>query len=147
MLEGTQTVFLTVLPAEGRDGARTPPFLFEGAVPSDDGASEFTPREGESHRESDSSEMAHTSSDTETDRAVSSGGGESPREEVPPVSRKVQYWVATESRTLQRGTLQGVAVNVNGTLSHAPSLTPSETLPVDYLWSAVDPDYGISGRF
>ncbi|GBC93593.1 hypothetical protein HRbin15_02093 [bacterium HR15] len=144
VLQGSQMLFLTVLPPEEGEGvllgapslpsgAIMPPPMPSGVPGETEGFSE------EVSFESDMTEMSEISTQVERIAAESPSLSEQPPSEVPrkretPVSRAPKRWELTDFRRLSRGKMEGVAIDTYGVLQPAPRPQPLTRLEVDYIW-------------
>jgi hypothetical protein len=152
VLQGSQMLFLTVLPPEEGEGGASilsgvgafPPAPIGDEYPSlppvirgePEGGS-FTEGMGE---EEFSSRVAFAPSadedTTETAAQFAHGSsGETARQREKPVSRAPKRWELTEFRLLRRGKLEGVAIGTDGVLRPAPRPQLLARLELDYIWS------------
>jgi len=144
VLQGSQMLFLTVLPPEDSEGVPFgAPSLSPGMVlPSPMPAEQ--PGESEGFEtvvslEPGISELPETAEVSErfaTELPTMPGQppSEAQRKRETPVSRAPKRWALTDFRTLSRGKMEGVAVTTDGILQPAPRPQLLARLELDYIW-------------
>ncbi|MCS7190609.1 MAG: hypothetical protein NZ843_03290, partial [Fimbriimonadales bacterium] len=141
-LEGSQSVVITVLPA---DTGRAP--LEAGAPPfADDGAT-YDETE-EPHGSTRISMETTTSIEITGEPPVPPDGDEVALSDVParrerPVSRAPRTWQPSDFKQLRRGTFEGVALQTDGSLRLALTPQHTRTAPMEFVWSALADETGI----
>jgi outer membrane protein assembly factor BamB len=139
VLQGSQMLFLTVLPPE--EGEQPP--LGLPSVPGGVIVPSLPPTPSIESEEFESSEIPSSSEVPEMPTLIAAEAGSgAPAEQPPggqreretPVSRAPKRWELTDFRTLQRGTMQGVAATTNGTLLLAAQPQKLARLELDYIW-------------
>ena len=144
VLQGSQMLFLTILPPEEGEqppfglpsvpgGVFVPPVSPPPSIESEGFAAPEMPTP------SDETEMSDlpTPISAEAGAASVAAGQPAPdgaRGRETPVSRAPKRWELTDFRTLQRGTMQGVAATTNGTLLLAAQPQRLARLELDYIW-------------
>jgi len=143
VLQGSQMLFLTVLPPEEGEGVLPGmPGLPPGAIisPPTPSLSPGTMEgfSGESAFESDVPDLSEMEvqaerTTTETPALSEQPTTETQRKRETPVSRALKRWELTDFRMLSRGKMEGVAVDTEGTLHPAPHPRPLTRLELDYI--------------
>jgi sugar lactone lactonase YvrE len=139
VLQGSQMLFLTILPAEeGEQPPFRPPGMPGGVVmPVAPPAAEGEPEGFEAIEVAtppDMSDMPDASEWMPAGVSPAQPPAEGQRARETPISRAPKRWELTDFRTLQRGTMQGVAATTNGTLLLAPQPQQLARLELDYIW-------------
>ncbi|MDW8106095.1 MAG: SpoIVB peptidase S55 domain-containing protein [Armatimonadota bacterium] len=139
VLQGVQTVTITVLPPEAGRGPFPTPFVQVGF--GEDGAATHDDEAPHSPPTPEGIEFPAPEVHAE-------GGAPSalPMPEVPPeaaqakrerpVSRAVRLWQPSGFEALRRGKLEGVALHADGTLRLGVAPTSEQRMPLEYVWSA-----------
>ncbi|MCS7065802.1 MAG: hypothetical protein NZL85_05940, partial [Fimbriimonadales bacterium] len=145
VLQGSQTLFLTVLPPEEGEGVPFGiPIPSTGTIvspPPPAGVSSITEEfsttvvfESVASFPSDTVEISERFA-AESPIMPGQPPSEAPRKRETPVSRAPKRWELTDFRTLSRGKMEGVAVRADGALQSAPRPQPFARLEMDYVWS------------
>ncbi len=142
VLQGSQMLFLTVLPPEEGEGR-----LFGLPVPPPAGGfvppSPPTEPSGEEGDEIGMDYGLPVPSDVEATAVLDEEVPPTPPGQPPsearrprekPVSRAPKRWDLSDYRTLSRGKMQGVAVGADGTLQLSRRPEPLARLDLDYIW-------------
>ncbi|MEN3000875.1 MAG: SpoIVB peptidase S55 domain-containing protein, partial [Armatimonadota bacterium] len=145
VLQGSQMLFLTVLPPEEGEGVPFGiPTLSTGTIVSppppagvSSVAEEFSTTVVYESDTAFSSDAVEISERFAAESPITPGQppAEAPRKRETPVSRAPKRWELTDFRTLSRGKMEGVAVRVDGALQPAPRPQPFARLEMDYVWS------------
>ncbi|MFN4032841.1 MAG: SpoIVB peptidase S55 domain-containing protein [Fimbriimonadales bacterium] len=144
VLQGSQSVAITVLPSEtGRFpyGAGAPYDMTDAEEESEEEASEEPLRPPmETPPGFGGSPPLPELSALESSESASASP---PTRRERPVSRAPRTWQPNDFAQLRRGTFEGVALQMDGTLRLSLARRHTHTTPLEYIWSALGDDTGL----
>lgn len=136
VLEGVQTVMVTVLPPEGVRGSFP---MFGGGAATEEAIQYLAGELGEGSPPQGAEYRGEGSPVPDDVPMPPMPGGEPPAKRERPVSRAARTWQPSDFGTLRQGTLEGVALRMDGTLQLAVAPTAEQRAPMEFIWS-VAPD-------